>query len=137
MSNNEKVSITLKGGGEAPWVVFHGDNPPDAVALLQGAAAQNLYAEAVSASGLFKAAYLATQPGAATAAPAAPANPYAGVPTPAAATPAPAAPVSADAQFCPHGQRTKREGNSARGPWTAYFCPLPKGATGQCEAVWG
>lgn len=35
---------------------------------------------------------------------------------------------------CPHGLMTFREGVSARGAWKGYFCPLPKGAPGQCKA---
>lgn len=60
-------------------------------------------------------------------------------PAPVAAAPVASAPSAppADAMFCSHGQRTKKQGRSARGPWTGYFCPLPKGHPDQCDAVWG
>lgn len=34
---------------------------------------------------------------------------------------------------CKHGARVQRTGVSARGPWTAYFCPTPKGTPDQCK----
>lgn len=39
-----------------------------------------------------------------------------------------------DAPVCKHGARTKRTGTNARGAWTGYFCPLPKGNPEQCKA---
>lgn len=37
---------------------------------------------------------------------------------------------------CPHGARTPRSGQGAKGPWRAYMCPAPKGTPGQCEPDW-
>lgn len=37
---------------------------------------------------------------------------------------------------CQHGQRVGREGNGAKGPWRAYFCPTPKGTPDQCDPIW-
>jgi hypothetical protein len=37
---------------------------------------------------------------------------------------------------CQHGQRVGREGNGAKGPWRAYFCPTPKGTPDQCDPMW-
>lgn len=37
---------------------------------------------------------------------------------------------------CPHGTRVHRTGVGAKGPWSAYFCPTPKGTPGQCEPQW-
>jgi hypothetical protein len=37
---------------------------------------------------------------------------------------------------CQHGQRIGREGNGAKGPWRAYFCPTAKGTPDQCDPVW-
>lgn len=39
-----------------------------------------------------------------------------------------------DAPLCKHGPRIKRTGTSAKGPWTAWFCPQPKGSPDQCKA---
>jgi len=51
--------------------------------------------------------------------------------------PAPAyAPAAAapGAPVCPHGPMTRRTGTNARGAWTGYFCPSPKGTPDQCKA---
>jgi hypothetical protein len=39
-------------------------------------------------------------------------------------------------RFCEHGQRSMKTGNGKRGPWTGYFCALPKGTPGACDVVW-
>lgn len=36
---------------------------------------------------------------------------------------------------CKHGERVRREGVSARGPWVAHFCPTPKGSPDQCPPM--
>ena len=51
-----------------------------------------------------------------------------------AGAPAPAAAGGAAPQFCSHGAMTYREGQGAKGPWKAYFCPTPKGTPNQCQA---
>ena len=43
-------------------------------------------------------------------------------------------PASA-APSCRHGERTFREGKSAKGPWKAYFCPS-RDRNDQCDAQW-
>lgn len=43
---------------------------------------------------------------------------------------APAGPV------CTHGARTYVEGQSAKGPWKAWMCPLPKNTPGKCAPEW-
>lgn len=64
-----------------------------------------------------------------SAQPSQPAQPPASAPS--------AAPASAPgAPTCAHGARTFRSGTGKKGPWTAWFCPEPKGAV-QCEAIWG
>lgn len=37
---------------------------------------------------------------------------------------------------CEHGERTRREGVSAKGPWIGHFCILPKGDPSQCAPEW-
>lgn len=63
------------------------------------------------------------------------------MPNPAAAfqpPPTPAMTPGADQapRFCAHGQRTRKEGTTNGRKWVAYFCSLPKGAPGACEAEW-
>lgn len=47
---------------------------------------------------------------------------------------APSAPAAAPqgGKSCVHGAMVFRSGTSAKGPWSAYFCPTPKGTQGQC-----
>lgn len=35
---------------------------------------------------------------------------------------------------CKHGPMVFREGTSARGPWRAWMCSAPRGASDKCEA---
>jgi hypothetical protein len=37
---------------------------------------------------------------------------------------------------CDHGERNFREGKSAKGPWAAWFCALPKGDAFACDPIW-
>jgi hypothetical protein len=57
-------------------------------------------------------------------------------PAPVAAPAAPAATNTWDVdprQKCVHGMRVMRNGQGARGPWTGWFCPTPKGTPDQCK----
>jgi hypothetical protein len=51
-----------------------------------------------------------------------------GITTPVAQMTAPAV-VEGQAPTCNHGNMTFRTGTSARGPWKAWMCAAPKGAT--------
>ena len=60
-------------------------------------------------------------------------------PPPAWAGQAPAAapaPAAAGGKVCAHGPMTFKQGvsNKTGKPWSAWFCPTPKGTPGQCEA---
>jgi hypothetical protein len=50
---------------------------------------------------------------------------------------APAQPqvVEGQAPVCKHGTMAFRNGTSARGPWKAWMCSAPKGATDKCDAI--
>lgn len=37
---------------------------------------------------------------------------------------------------CEHGERVYRSGRSAKGPWAAHFCPLPKDDPFACSPEW-
>jgi hypothetical protein len=43
--------------------------------------------------------------------------------------------ISADKQ-CKHGAMQLKTGTSAKGPWKAWMCGAPKGATDKCEPIW-
>ena len=51
----------------------------------------------------------------------------------------PAATLAAEpspVRSCEHGVRSERSGVSHKGPWTAWFCALPKGSDGECSPQW-
>lgn len=51
---------------------------------------------------------------------------------------APATAAAPGAPTCAHGPRTFRSGQGKKGPWSAWFCPLPSDRKSeQCEAIWG
>jgi hypothetical protein len=55
--------------------------------------------------------------------------------TPVAAAPAQPQVVEGQAPTCKHGNMTYRTGTSARGPWRAWMCSAPKGATDKCDPI--
>jgi hypothetical protein len=153
------VNFKPSAGYDAPMLTLRGENPYEAKANVEGAAASGLFEAIAAADAGFKAAYgtpsggaqnvqnvLGATPVAAPAAPAAPAEPAWGAPAPAwgqpatapapqyaAPAPAAAAPAagSAGAPFIPaFGMAaTFRSGQSARGAWSAYMDPRPKQVT--------
>jgi hypothetical protein len=50
------------------------------------------------------------------------------------AAPAPVV-TEGQAPTCKHGNMVHRTGTSARGPWRAWMCAAPKGATDKCDAI--
>ncbi|WP_200209071.1 hypothetical protein [Micromonospora coerulea] len=65
--------------------------------------------------------------------------PATGYAPPAQAAPAAApagAPPGMTAPSCPHGVKTYKTGQSARGAWQAWMCPARKGDPGQCPPQW-
>ena len=153
------LSVNFKPNKEydAPLLTVRGIESPELVQRIHGLEAAGVFLAVADADAKFKAAYAAS-PGAQVAAqvlgaqpvaveapvaaPAPVANPYAQPAAPAAPAapayqaPAPAAPAqpaaaSAGAPFIPaFGQAAVfRSGQSARGPWSAYFDPRPKQVT--------
>jgi hypothetical protein len=47
-----------------------------------------------------------------------------------------AAPARSDGPVCQHGPRVYKNGQSAKGPWSAWMCSLPKGTMGACPPEW-
>lgn len=149
----EKVSVTYKLGGDAPWIVVHAGSVEEASAI-DGLIAG--LAEQVSATAtLAKAVYAATS-GGLTAVPAqsppqapfAPSGPPPGFPAPPQGypeppqappyiTPVPGVPVPT----CNHGQRRVVNSHYKSGarigqPYTAYHCPLDRNDPNKCESIW-
>jgi hypothetical protein len=50
------------------------------------------------------------------------------------AAPAPVV-TEGQAPTCKHGNMVHRTGTSARGPWRAWMCSAPKGATDKCDPI--
>lgn len=131
-SQSTKLQVNLKANDAL--INVYGDNAEDLESGLTaiGDNAGNI----ASADSLLKAAFnvmspvnTATAPGyqtAAQAAPAAAASPTAGV------GPAGAAPS------CQHGTRGWVTGNGSKGPWSGWFCALPKDAPkeAKCSPEW-
>lgn len=42
-------------------------------------------------------------------------------------------PAHGENRRCAHGEMTYRTGRSTKGPWSGWFCPLPKGNPEQCK----
>lgn len=124
-SPNRGVSVTLKGNGPySPWIVLHGNDPADALAMMDTTLAE-LMKRATNAA----AVYARLQPGASTA-PAASGNTDGG------GQPQRAATAPGGAKHCDHGEMVFRSGVSAAGkPWSGHFCPAPKGDPNQCKPV--
>lgn len=133
MSESTKFQVNFKTP-KGTLINFYAETILDGVAQLN---------EFAGAWPVIQAIEAAMHPAAAAAAPVAPpvapvvqfpSEPAWGGPAaaPAAVAPAPAAPAPG-AHMCRHGAMTHRTGTSAKGPWTGYFCPQPKGAPDQCE----
>jgi hypothetical protein len=135
------VQVTIKPPVEfnsAPWLNFQAQDTAELQAQLREAfptAGAESYAELVAQAFLEYKGVLTAAIG--LAAPAAPqgASIQSEGPAPQWATAAaPAANGAPPAPQCQHGEKVYRSGVGKNGPWTAWFCPSPKGTPGQCKA---
>lgn len=151
-----KLQVNYKTGG-GTLINAYADNPDQLVDELS--ALESLAGTIVAVEGIFAAASaaggIAAPPSQAPAYPTAP-NPQSapaqalggwqsaqqqqaqqGPPPAWAGQPAaPAAPAAPAGKACIHGAMTFKQGVSKTTgkPWSAWFCPTPKGTPGQCEA---
>lgn len=129
MSDKDKITLTLKADGGAPWIVIHAETGKEAHEILDGVigGAQSIAEHVAVAAEVFARTW-AEQKGS---------NPVAvvqravGQPQQA---PAPSAPVGGP-PTCVHGERTYRSGNKNGKTWEAYFCPTPQGTPDQCKPL--
>jgi hypothetical protein len=132
ISDREFLTVTLKAGTgfDSPWLVIHANSVDEAVETLQHEKLDELMDLTAR-----KAKELAKAYGGSTgfSKPAA-ASSGTGYSKPASQAPAGAVEWDPEAEeyTCAHGDATQRKGESAKGPWTGYFCPLPKGDPAQC-----
>lgn len=130
-SDRDFLTVTLKAGGgyDAPWLVFHTNSVDEALSALQHDQLDELMdltarkgkelAKAFGGSQGFSKPAGSTSTGFSKAA---------------AAQPAGAVEWDAEAEeyTCAHGGAVQRKGESAKGPWTGYFCPEPKESNNKC-----
>lgn len=131
MSDTDIYTMSFKTGPgyDAGLLVVRGDTAPELEGNLIALHESALEAMVETQGLLFAAAGLA--------APAAPAAPVVAPGAPAWAGAPQAAPQASSGRFCEHGQRSQKSGQGKNGPWTGYFCALPKGSPGACDVVWG
>lgn len=142
------LTVSFKGGEgyDAPLLVIRADDPQTLLQRIDGVAQAGILAKAtevgVEFGGLMAAAKglgarpVAVQGDAAPAQAGWGAPAQAGPTAPAPSAPAPQAPA-APGPVCQHGARVFRSGTGKNGkPWSAWFCPTPKGTQGQCEPEW-
>lgn len=131
-SQDRPLKATLKAGGgfEAPWLTIDADNAEDLYNRLQDVTAHDgqLLAKIAEVAEQLRAAHTvyvtpASQPAS---------SGFGSGATQTHSEPAP----SGQVKTCPHGTRTRREGNGSKGKWVGYFCPLPKGDPNQCKPEW-
>ena len=133
MSDQSKITVTIKADQAAPWIVVNGDSVAETHALLNDQAFPNLALLAAQASKEFtqlwrnETAGLTAQPGSAQVQQPAPQGP----PQQQAAQPA-----ANEAPICPHGPMLFKSGVSKGSgkQWKAWMCTAPKGQS--CEPQW-
>lgn len=135
--NTDKITVTLKADASAPWVVIHANSADEAHELLGQVygGTQSLSEHAALAAMALSLTWRDErakhiQEGSAVGRVA---QAVGGTVVQEQAQPQGQnlqAPPS-----CIHGERVFREGNGAKGPWAAYFCPTPKDTPGQCKPL--
>lgn len=133
--DRDRLTITLKAGGgyDAPWLVYHASTVEEGIDFL----IHDRYDELADLTAR-KGKELAKAFGGSTGFSKPAGSTSTGFSKPASSS-EPAEPAGAvewdpeaEEYACAHGGATQRKGESAKGPWTGYFCPEPKGSPNQC-----
>jgi hypothetical protein len=132
----DKITVTLKADGSAPWIVIHAASREEADSLLSAvySGEQNLAEHAAAASAVVTLSWSEEkkrhQEGAAvqTVQNAVSQQPPSGVYVPA----QPTGGGIPNAPTCVHGEMVARSGNTNGRAWSGWFCPTPKNTPGQC-----
>lgn len=130
--NREFLTVTLKAGTgyDAPWLVFHTSSVPEALEALQHSDLDELMdltaRKGKDLAKAFGGSQMAAKPSAGGG--------WGNKTSTAQSTPAGAVEWDADEgeYTCAHGGATQVKGESAKGPWTGYFCSQPKDAADKC-----
>ncbi|GII83345.1 hypothetical protein Ssi03_13350 [Sphaerisporangium siamense] len=119
-----KIVTTIKYGAgfDAPWTVIHSDSVAEAERALNEA--KNLLELTARVAKYAKTLDSGTAPAAQRGG-----NGGGGQARQA------STPPGMPSKSCAHGEMTYRTGNSAKGAWAGYFCPLEKGDPDQCKPV--
>lgn len=132
VSERDFLTVTLKAGGgyDAPWLVFHTNSVGEALEALKHDDLDELMDLTARKGKELAKAFGGSQ---GFSKPAGGASTGYSKPT---ASSAPAGAVEWDAEAeeyaCVHGGAVQRKGESAKGPWTGYFCPEPKESNSKC-----
>lgn len=138
MSENQtdKVTVTLKADGSAPWIVIHAATTDEAHAILGEvySGVQSLAQHAATAGAVLTNEWVAEKTRQQAS------NPVAAVQQAVQGQVVQQPQAAQQGAFpvtprCTHGDMVRREGTSAKGPWGAFFCPTPKGTPGQCDPI--
>jgi hypothetical protein len=126
LSDRDKVTLTLKADGSAPWIVVHAESAEETHKILDAVVggAQSIAAHAALAASVLSNLWQ-DQKGQQPVQNNRAANDY-----PTGGATGPDGPMT-----CAHGERVYRSGTSAKGPWEAMFCPTEKGTPGQCAPL--
>lgn len=130
--DRDRLTITLKAGTgyDAPWLVYHAASVEEGIDFLS----HERYDELADLTAR-KGKELAKAFGGSTGFSKPAGSISTGFSKPASSS-EPAGAVEWDPEAeeyaCAHGGATQRKGESAKGPWTGYFCPEPKGSPNQC-----
>lgn len=135
MSDRDKVTLTLKADGSAPWIVVHAESAEETHKILDAVVggAQSIAAHAALAASVLTNLWQdqkGQQPVQNQRATTRESEYGAGATFPTGGATGPDGPMT-----CAHGERVYRSGTSAKGPWEAMFCPTEKGTPGQCAPL--
>lgn len=132
VDDSREVSVTLKAGAgyDAPWIVFRASSAGEVASMMRDAFSDaQLHEVVLRAAQLFRMPQPAPQ-AAPQAAPPQPQQNSGGWQS----APQNSTPPGMDAPTCPHGPRIYKSGTSARGNWSAWFCPA--GRESGCKPMW-
>jgi hypothetical protein len=124
-----RIVVTLKqhGGFDSPWMVFHAEDVSDMAQQLEDAAMSRLAERVALAATVFASTKQSSAPAPRPQQAAPPVQQYQ-QPTQQSG--------GGDGRACHHGTMVFRSGtNKFNKPYSAYFCPSPKGTPDQCKAV--
>jgi hypothetical protein len=132
--NTDKITVTLKADGSAPWIVLHAASAEEAHSLLGAvySGEQNLAEHAAAASAVVTLSWSEEKKRHQGNGPVETVTNAVGGQVQAQAAAAPAGGMP-NAPTCVHGEMVHRSGEKNGRAWSGWFCPTPKNTPGQCS----